>query len=39
MLHKAKVAICSDINKKYLNIMWAECTILRSVSKIAKSDY
>jgi hypothetical protein len=28
MLHKAKVAIYSEINKKYLNTVWVEFTIL-----------
>jgi hypothetical protein len=27
MLHKAKVDICPEINKKYLNTVRAECTI------------
>jgi hypothetical protein len=27
MLHKAKVAVCSEINKKHINAVWTECTV------------
>ena len=39
MLHRAKFATGSEINTKYLNTVWAECTDFRSICKIAKSDY
>jgi len=28
MLHRAKVAVGSEINTKHINTVWAECTIL-----------
>jgi hypothetical protein len=28
MLYGAEVAVCSEINTKYINTMWAEYTIL-----------
>jgi hypothetical protein len=28
MLHEAEVAVCSEINTKHINTMWAECQFL-----------
>jgi len=28
MLYGAQVALCSEINTKHINTVWAECTIL-----------
>jgi hypothetical protein len=28
MLHGAEVAVCSEINTKQINTVWAECIIL-----------
>jgi hypothetical protein len=29
MLYAAQVAVCSEINTKDINTVWAECTILK----------
>jgi len=28
MLYGAEVAVCSEINTKHINTVWAECTIV-----------
>ena len=30
MLYVAEVAVCSEINTKHINTVWAECTIVKS---------
>jgi len=28
MLHGSEVAVCSELNTKHINAMWAECTVV-----------
>jgi len=39
MLYRTKVVVSIEINTAHINTVWVECTAVRLIRKIAKSNY